>query len=135
MVVAPFADHTTRSVPIGSEPPLLFILSPNGSVVPLSMPRYRLENAPAVPEHVQVVPPASFSFPATPPVQPQPPPGELVGPPVMTIAAAAGDAPMSTPSTASVARRATADPWRRRRTGVAVPSTARVCAVEISPCG
>src|SRR5262245_11395556 len=34
MVVAPFGVvHTTRSVPLGSEPPLLFILSPNGDPV------------------------------------------------------------------------------------------------------
>src|SRR5689334_24426824 len=43
MVVDPFVDHTTRSVPVGSEPPLLFIFSPNGRVVWLLMPRYRFE--------------------------------------------------------------------------------------------
>ena len=56
MVVAPFTDHTTRSVPLGSVTPLLFIFSPIG-VVPggtllFLMPMYRLENAPAVPVHV-----------------------------------------------------------------------------------
>src|SRR6185369_13805213 len=126
MVVAPFGlDHTTRSVPLGSEPPLLTIVSPNGSVVDLLMPRYRLENAPAVPEHVQVVPPPSFSLPATAPVQLHPPPGEVVGPEVMTVCAAAGELPIAKrPSTASVATRATAEPWRLRRIGIAVPRTA-----------
>lgn len=52
MNVEPFADHTNRSVPVGSEPPVLFILSPNGSVVLLLMPKYRLVKAPAVPVHV-----------------------------------------------------------------------------------
>src|SRR5262249_53185717 len=44
IVVAPFGlAHTTISVPLGSEPPLLFCLSPNGDAVDLLMPRYRLE--------------------------------------------------------------------------------------------
>src|SRR5512147_2097088 len=72
MVVPPFVDHTTRSVPLGSEPPVLFVFSPNGTEVFLLMPRYRLENAPAVPAQVQVAPPASFSLPTTAPVQVQP---------------------------------------------------------------
>jgi len=38
IVVVPSADHTNRSVPLGSEPPLLFILSPNGDAVRLLMP-------------------------------------------------------------------------------------------------
>jgi hypothetical protein len=122
MLVAPFGVcHTTRSVPLGSEPPVLFIFSPNGTEVSRLIPRYRLENAPAVPEHVKVAPPASFSFPATAPEQPQPPPGAVNGPSVMTVWAAAGAAPASRPSTASIA---TTDPWRRR-----------VCEVEIPPCG
>jgi hypothetical protein len=37
-VVAPFTDHTTRSVPLGSVAPLLFIFSPNGTPVALLMP-------------------------------------------------------------------------------------------------
>src|SRR5690242_10275982 len=121
MVVEPSADHTTRSAPAGSEPPVLFVFSPNGTVVALLMPRYRLENAPAVPAHVQVAPPASFSLPATPPVQVQPPPGAVVGAPTM-IAALADDAPTSKPSTASNATRAAVEPRRR-------------CEVEIPPCG
>src|SRR5689334_20632729 len=52
IVVAPSAAHTNRSVPVGSEPALLFIFSPNGTVVLLLMPMYRLENAPAVPVQV-----------------------------------------------------------------------------------
>src|SRR5689334_5300149 len=61
MVVAPFGlVHTTRSVPLGSVAPVLTIVSPNGDAVDLLMPRYRLENDPAVPAHVQVAPPASF---------------------------------------------------------------------------
>src|SRR6266481_2540356 len=129
MVVAPLGlDHTTRSVPLGSEPPLLTIVSPNGSVVDLLMPRYRLENAPAVPAHVQVVPPASFSLPATAPVQLHPPPGEVVGPDEMTVCAAAGELPINrSPRIASVTTPGTAEPWRLRCDGVAVPRTARVC--------
>src|SRR6185369_13000812 len=114
MVVAPFGlDHTTRSVPLGSEPPLLFILSPNGSPVDLLMPRYRLENAPAVPAHVQVVPPASFSLPAVAPVQVHPPPGVVVGPDEMKICAAAGELPINrSPRIASVTTLGTAEPWQ-----------------------
>ncbi len=45
MVVAPLGlNQTTRSAPLGSEPPLLFILSPNGDPVAVLMPRYRFEN-------------------------------------------------------------------------------------------
>jgi len=49
-----------------------------------------------------VAPPASFSDPKVGVVQLQPPPGEYVGPPVMTIAAA-GDPQAYKPRIASVA--------------------------------
>jgi hypothetical protein len=39
MVVPTFVDHTTRSAPLGSEPPVLFVFSPNGTVVAALMPR------------------------------------------------------------------------------------------------
>jgi hypothetical protein len=46
----------------------------------------------------------------------------------MKICAAAGEIPIvKRPSTASVATRAMGEPWCLRRTGVAVPRTARVC--------
>jgi hypothetical protein len=51
MKVTPFDDHANRSVPVGSDPPLLFVFSPNGTPVALLIPMYRLENEPAVPEH------------------------------------------------------------------------------------
>ncbi len=87
-----------------------------------------------VPVQVKFAPPLSFSEPALGAVQAQPPPGLVVGPPVMTVCAAAGALPIaSSPSTVSVATRTTAEPWRRRRTGIAVPRTARVC--EFPPCG
>jgi hypothetical protein len=38
MVVAPFTDHTNRSAPLGSELLVLFIFSPNGTVVFWLMP-------------------------------------------------------------------------------------------------
>src|SRR5438128_7973950 len=105
MVVPVSVDHEKISVPLGSVVPLLFIFSPIGTV-PLGtllflMPIYRLENAPAVPVQVYVAPPLSFSDPAV--VQLHPPPGEYVGPVVMTIAADAGDPPTSRPSTARIA--------------------------------
>jgi hypothetical protein len=50
MKVAPSADQMNLSFPLGSEPPVLFILSPNGDDVSRLIPRYRLVNAPAVPE-------------------------------------------------------------------------------------
>ncbi len=106
MKLAPSVDQEKISVPVGSVVPLLFIFSPYGTVpagtLLFLMPMYRLEKAPAVPVHVQVAPPASFSLPATAPLQPQLPPGEYVGPPVMTTAAA-GDAAVSTATTARVA--------------------------------
>jgi hypothetical protein len=79
-----------------------------------------LENAVPEPVQVKVAPPASFSFPTTAPEHTQLPPGDVVGPPVITIAAA-GAAPTSMPRPASMA---TTEPWRRR-----------VCEVEIPPCG
>src|SRR6185369_16797171 len=104
MVVAPSADQMNISFPLGSEPPLLFILMPNGNVVSRLIPRYRLVNAPAVPEHERFAPPACFSAPAADmSVQDHPPPGEYVGPPVMTIALA-GAAAISNASTAQIRR-------------------------------
>src|SRR5262249_22160313 len=117
----------------GSVMPSLFIFSPNGTAVASLMPIYRLENAPALPVHVQVAPPLSFSLPWMAPVHCHPWPGVAVGPPVMTVAAPAGELPIdSSPTTASVATRTTAEPWRLRRTGVAVQRTVRVC--ELPPC-
>src|SRR5438128_1039968 len=133
MVVPVSVDHEKISVPLGSVVPLLFIFSPIGTV-PLGtllflMPIYRLENAPAVPVQVYVAPPLSFSDPAVGVVQLHPPPGEYVGPFVMTIAPAV-DAATSRPSTARIATLATAEPQRLPRAGVTVPGTARVCAAE-----
>ncbi len=106
MNVPPSVDHEKISAPVGSVLPLLFIFSPNGDVpagtLLFLIPMYRLENAEAVPLHVHVAPPASFSLPATAPAQPHPAPGEYVGPLVMTIAAA-GVAATRRPRTASIA--------------------------------
>src|SRR6185436_8105346 len=134
MVVAPSADQMNISFPLGSEPPLLFILMPNGNVVSRLIPRYRLVNAPAVPEHERFAPPACFSAPAPDmTVQDHPPPGEYVGPPVITIALA-GDAAISSATTAGVTLLARAAPRRAARTG-AVARNARICPAQIRRCG
>src|SRR5262245_56956892 len=102
MVVAPSVDQMNISFPLGSEPPVLLILMPDGVVVSRLIPRYRLVNAPAVPEQFTLAPPACFSAPAAVvTVQVHPPPGEYVGPPVRTIALA-GDVATSSATTARV---------------------------------
>src|SRR5436190_16238661 len=94
------------------------------------MPRYRLANAPAVPEHETLAPPACFSAPAADvTVQVHPPPGEYVGPPVRTIALA-GEAATSNATTASIIVLTRTEPHRPARIGVVVPD-ARVCPVRI----
>ena len=130
MKVAPSADQMNISLPLGSEPPRLFILMPNGNVVSRLMPRYRLVNAPAVPEHDTLAPPACFSAPdADVTVQVHPPPGEYAGPPVRTIALA-GEAATSSATTARVTTLARTEPHRSARIGVVAPN-ARVCPARI----
>src|SRR6185503_12063804 len=134
LVVLGSADQMNISFPLGSEPALLFILMPNGTVVSRLIPRYRLVNAPAVPEHDTVAPPACFSAPAADvTMQVHPPPGEYVGPPVRTMALA-GDAATSSATTASITMLARTEPHRPARIGVVVPN-ARVCPAQIPHCG
>jgi hypothetical protein len=121
------------SFPLGSVVPLLFILMPNGTVVSLLIPRYRLVNAPAVPEHDTLAPPACFSAPAADvTVQVHgvgDPPGVYVGPPVRTMALA-DDAATSSATTASITMLARTEPRRPARIGVVVPN-ARDCSARI----
>ncbi len=49
MKVAPSVVQRNISFPLGSEPALLFILSPNGTDVSRLIPRYKLLKALAVP--------------------------------------------------------------------------------------
>src|SRR5262245_49792318 len=109
MKVAPSADQMNSSLPLGCEPPRLFILRPNGNAVSRLIPRYRLVNAPAGPEHETLAPPACFSAPPAGAVQFHPPTGPYTGPPVMTIAFA-GVASPSSATTASVSRLAATEP-------------------------
>src|SRR5437867_12887996 len=92
MVLPGSDDHAKISAPLGSVVPLLFIFSPIGVVETLFlMPMYRLEKNPAVPVHVYVAPPLSFSDPEVGVVQLHVPPGVYDGPPVTTICAPAGE--------------------------------------------
>jgi hypothetical protein len=136
MKFAPSVDQEKISEPVGFVVPSLFIFSPYGTVpagtLLFLMPMYRLEKAPAVPVHVHVAPPASFSLPATAPPQFQLPPGEYVGPAVMTIAAA-GDAATSSARTARVAMVLGAEPLcliLRGRADMGTPPFRLRCALR-----
>ena len=137
LVVVGSADQMNISFPLGSVVPLLFILMPNGTVVSRLIPRYRLVNAPAVPEQFTVAPPACFSAPAADATVHVHgvgvPPGVYVGPPVRTMALA-GDAATSSATTASITMLARTEPRRPARIGVVVPN-ARVCPAQIPRCG
>src|SRR6185295_19219111 len=130
MKVGPSVDQMNISFPLGSEPAVLFILMPNGTVVSRLIPRYRLVKNPAVPVHDTVAPPACFSEPAADVTeQVHVPPGVYVGPPVRTMALA-GDAATSSATTASITILARTEPHRPARNGVVVPN-ARVCPARL----